>query len=222
MARTLSRPMERGGHAATRTRSSPTPGSLSSTGDAYLHRNAAVPGSPAGGRELGADRRRLWVARQPQAPRRPAWPGGGAPARSGASPLSRETSSRSLYPGRPAPGSGPDFQDALLITGAGELVRGDVEVHVRQSDWRSHGHHLDHRYGRVALHLFLQGGDGATRHGGRRSDPGGAAELPLPCPSGRRVERSRGPERAATVPPQWKQGRGRSPSGSSAPASEGA
>ncbi len=68
-----------------------------------------------------------------------------------------------LYPGRPAPGSGPDFQDALLITGAGELVRGDVEVHVRQSDWRSHGHHLDHRYGRVALHLFLQGGDGATR-----------------------------------------------------------
>ena len=127
-----------------------------------------------------------------------------------------------LYPGRPAPGSGPDFQDALLITGAGELVRGDVEVHVRQSDWRSHGHHLDHRYDRVALHLFLQGGDGRDPNGGRRSDPGGAAELPLPCPSGRCVERRRGSERAATAPPQWKPRRGRSSPGSSAPASEGA
>lgn len=62
-----------------------------------------------------------------------------------------------LYPGRPAPGSGPDFRDAVLITPDGELVRGDVEVHVRQSDWHGHGHHADVRYENVVLHLFLRG-----------------------------------------------------------------
>ena len=62
-----------------------------------------------------------------------------------------------LYPGRPAPGAGPDFRDAVLITSGGELVRGDVEVHVRQGDWRGHGHHLDPRYSGVVLHLFLRG-----------------------------------------------------------------
>ena len=62
-----------------------------------------------------------------------------------------------LYPGRPAPGSGPDFRDAVLITPSGELVRGDVEVHVRQSDWHGHGHDTDAHYDRVVLHLFLKG-----------------------------------------------------------------
>lgn len=62
-----------------------------------------------------------------------------------------------LYPGRPSSGAGPDFQDALLITEEGDFVRGDVEVHIRQRDWRAHGHHLDSRYNHVVLHLFLQG-----------------------------------------------------------------
>lgn len=62
-----------------------------------------------------------------------------------------------LYPGRPSSGVGPDFQDALLITEDGDFVRGDVEVHIRQRDWRAHGHHLDSRYNHVVLHLFLQG-----------------------------------------------------------------
>ncbi len=62
-----------------------------------------------------------------------------------------------LYPGRPAPGSGPDFRDAVLITPGGELVRGDVEVHLRQSDWHGHGHHTDTRYEGVVIHLFLRG-----------------------------------------------------------------
>ena len=103
-----------------------------------------------------------------------------------------------LYPGRPAPGSGPDFQDALLITGAGELVRGDVEVHVRQSDWRSHGHHLDHRYDRVALHLFLQGGDGATRmEGGAQIQEALLSSL-SPAPPG---AASNGAEALSAPPP---------------------
>ena len=66
-----------------------------------------------------------------------------------------------LYPGRPAPGSGPDFRDAVLITPGGELVRGDVEVHVLQSDWQGHGHHADARYENVVLHLFLRGRNAA-------------------------------------------------------------
>ena len=63
---------------------------------------------------------------------------------------------RVLYPGRPTPSMGPDFRDALLITEEGDFVRGDVEIHIRQSDWQGHGHHQDSRYNRVVLHLFLQ------------------------------------------------------------------
>ena len=108
-----------------------------------------------------------------------------------------------LYPGRPAPGSGPDFQDALLITGAGELVRGDVEVHVRQSDWRSHGHHLDHRYDRVALHLFLQGGDGPTRmEGGAQIQEALLSSL-SPAPPG---TASNGAEALSAPPPSHPSG----------------
>ncbi len=84
-----------------------------------------------------------------------------------------------LYPGRPAPGSGPDFRDAVLMTPAGELVRGDVEVHVRRSDWRAHGHHLDSRYERVVLHLFLSGHDAS----GAGPEPApGAQEVRLDAP----------------------------------------
>lgn len=67
-----------------------------------------------------------------------------------------------LYSGRPSPGAGPDFQDALLITEKGELVRGDVEVHIRQREWQEHGHHRDSRYNGVVLHLCLQGGRNGT------------------------------------------------------------
>ncbi|MFH1560950.1 MAG: DUF2851 family protein [Chloroflexota bacterium] len=67
-----------------------------------------------------------------------------------------------LYPGRPSPGVGPDFLDALLITEEGEFVRGDVEVHIRQRDWQGHGHHRDSRYNHVVLHLFLKNGRNGT------------------------------------------------------------
>lgn len=59
---------------------------------------------------------------------------------------------RVLYPGRPAPGHGPDFRDALLELD-GASLRGDVEVHRRPSEWRAHGHHQNPEYKGVVLHV---------------------------------------------------------------------
>ena len=39
---------------------------------------------------------------------------------------------RVVYPGRPGTTAGPDFRDAVLEEEGVGLVRGDVEVHVRQ------------------------------------------------------------------------------------------
>ena len=47
---------------------------------------------------------------------------------------------------------GPDFQGAEFEL-AGKIYRGDVEIHKCCSDWSRHGHHLDHRYDKVVLHL---------------------------------------------------------------------
>ena len=66
------------------------------------------------------------------------------------------TRMRVLYPGRPSSAAGPDFRDALLeVEGVG-LVQGDVEIHVRQRDWKSHGHGRDPRYNGVILHAALE------------------------------------------------------------------
>ncbi len=62
---------------------------------------------------------------------------------------------RVLYSGRPGYTAGPDFRDALLeVEGVG-LVQGDVEIHVRQRDWKSHGHGDDPRYNGVVLNAAL-------------------------------------------------------------------
>ena len=53
---------------------------------------------------------------------------------------------RVVYPGRSGASAGPDFRDALLeVEGLG-LVTGDVELHIRQADWKSHGHGGDPNY----------------------------------------------------------------------------
>lgn len=58
-----------------------------------------------------------------------------------------------LYAGRPWGEPGPDFQGALLLWADGRRQLGDVEVHVRASDWRAHGHHRNPAYNRTALHV---------------------------------------------------------------------
>ena len=77
-------------------------------------------------------------------------------ARSRALRTERGNRIRVLYPGRPGVTAGPDFRNALLLVEEQGLVQGDVEVHLRQQDWRSHGHHEDPNYNGVALHVALE------------------------------------------------------------------
>ena len=57
-----------------------------------------------------------------------------------------------LYPGRPNDGQGADFRDVVIVVDR-ELRTGDVEFHLKTSDWRGHHHHLDPVYNRVILHV---------------------------------------------------------------------
>ena len=59
-----------------------------------------------------------------------------------------------IYRGRPGGGPGPDYRDAL-IAARGGLLQGDVELHVRSSDFQRHGHQRDPAYARVVLHLVF-------------------------------------------------------------------
>jgi hypothetical protein len=60
---------------------------------------------------------------------------------------------RVLYPGRCNTDRGPDFKEAVLLEENDELLRGDVEIHVKASDWKCHGHHRDPYYNDVILHV---------------------------------------------------------------------
>lgn len=57
-----------------------------------------------------------------------------------------------VFPGVPGGGAGPDFTGAILDAG-GDLLRGDVEVHLLASGWRAHGHDRDPAYAGVVLHV---------------------------------------------------------------------
>jgi hypothetical protein len=65
-----------------------------------------------------------------------------------------------VFPGHRGGAAGPDFRDAVLRL-AGSERRGDVELHVRASYFRGHGHHLDPAYDRLALHVVYLADDGA-------------------------------------------------------------
>jgi hypothetical protein len=73
---------------------------------------------------------------------------------------------RLLFAGRPGGNAGPDIRDAVLqdVSSGGAFARrgdwkdwktGDVEFHIRTSDWVRHQHHLDPRYNQVILHVVL-------------------------------------------------------------------
>lgn len=60
-----------------------------------------------------------------------------------------------IFPGVPAEAAGPDFSGAILDA-AGDLLSGDVEIHIRASGWRAHGHDSDPAYAAVALHVVAE------------------------------------------------------------------
>jgi hypothetical protein len=59
-----------------------------------------------------------------------------------------------IYPGRANGDNGPDFRDAVIVNKS-HLTKGDVEVHVKSSDWYSHEHHADAEYNNVILHVVM-------------------------------------------------------------------
>ena len=68
-----------------------------------------------------------------------------------------------LYPGRPGHAAGPDYRDGLLEVEGEGLVQGGAEIHLRQQDWKSHGHGGDPRHNGVVLHAALEVQSATTR-----------------------------------------------------------
>ena len=62
-----------------------------------------------------------------------------------------------IYPGKENRDSGPDFLGAVIATEGGGLLVGDVELHLKASDWRGHGHGRDPGYNRVILQVVWDG-----------------------------------------------------------------
>jgi hypothetical protein len=57
-----------------------------------------------------------------------------------------------IYPGRLNTNHGPDFLDAKIRIGNAIWV-GNIELHVRSSDWEKHRHQHDSNYNNVILHV---------------------------------------------------------------------
>ncbi len=60
-----------------------------------------------------------------------------------------------VFGGRSGGPAGPDVRDAVLLFAQGERRIGDIEFHVRASDWVAHKHNIDPRYNNVMLHVVL-------------------------------------------------------------------
>jgi len=60
--------------------------------------------------------------------------------------------------GSPNTYDGPDILGASFLIGT-QFIQGDVEFHVHERDWFSHGHHKDSRYDHVVLHVVVKSGN---------------------------------------------------------------
>jgi len=59
-----------------------------------------------------------------------------------------------IYPGRLNSDSGPDFHNAEVRIGD-QILKGDVEIHVKSSHWRMHHHDVNSRYNSTVLHVVM-------------------------------------------------------------------
>lgn len=80
-----------------------------------------------------------------------------------------------IDPGRLNTDAGPDFFNAKIKID-GQLWAGDVEIHVRASDWHRHHHDNDKAYDSVILHVVEKDDCGIVR-----SDGSVIAQLRMPC-----------------------------------------
>jgi hypothetical protein len=60
-----------------------------------------------------------------------------------------------VYQGQFNTGRGPDFKNAIIELD-GRQIRGDVEIHLKTTDWHAHNHHEDVYYNQVVLHVVLK------------------------------------------------------------------
>lgn len=113
-------------------------------------------------------------------------------------PLSNGESYRLLSAGRPGGAMGPDVRDAVVCVAPSEHPHmheisharyttacqrvGDVEFHIRSSDWRLHRHNSDPRYNNVILHVVLRCDDPqpTTRQDGKIVPVCSLYDLPSP------------------------------------------
>ncbi len=73
--------------------------------------------------------------------------------------------------------AGPDFFNAKLKID-GTLWAGNIEIHLRSSDWNRHGHQHDDAYQSVILHIVTEADTEVTDNTGRR-----IPQLQMDCPS---------------------------------------
>ncbi|MCL2511955.1 MAG: DUF2851 family protein [Bacteroidales bacterium] len=61
-----------------------------------------------------------------------------------------------IHPGTRNQESGPDFFNARIKIGATTVWAGNVEIHLKSSDWTLHKHHEDKNYDCIVLHVVFK------------------------------------------------------------------
>ncbi len=69
--------------------------------------------------------------------------------------------------------AGPDFSDAAIRLGGGDILRGSVEFDLTDQSWEAHGHATNPAFDDTVLHVFVESGarDFFTRTTGHRLVP---------------------------------------------------
>lgn len=98
-----------------------------------------------------------------------------------------------IYPGRINAEQGADFRDAVIATNRG-VIKGDIEIHVKSSDWLAHRHHRNSQYNQVILHVVMwHDAKAATKHQNGESIPTLALNKYIKTPINQRLSETEPP-----------------------------